>query len=93
MQQREFVYCHYITHIVDMQEEDKERRKNELIAEYQAKVAARKERKTSSHKEDNGTLYIVCTMLVGENTAAELMQKLFTVEYLVISQKTFLSLQ
>ncbi|CAI8010883.1 Adenylate kinase 9 [Geodia barretti] len=35
-------------------EEDKERRKNELIAEYQAKVAARKERKTSSHKEDNG---------------------------------------
>ena len=39
-----------------MQEEDKERRKNELIAEYQAKVAARKERKTSSHKEDNGTL-------------------------------------
>ena len=47
------------TAIYDMQEEDKQRRKNEIIAEYEAKVAARKEKKAAklAQADDNGTKY------------------------------------
>ena len=50
-----------------MQEEDKQRRKNEIIAEYEAKMAARKEKKAAKlvQEDDNGTKYItVCYELM-----------------------------